>query len=125
VRKPQRIRLQRTKGWRLPESAVVVARPTRWGNPFTPDAVRALGVTGTDREELRAASVRLYRAWIGGSDAHWDSVAESQAQRERVRREAPEVLAGSDLGCWCPLEADCHADVLLELANQPQRDRPV
>jgi hypothetical protein len=30
-----------------------------------------------------------------------------------VRRE----LRGKDLACWCPLDAPCHADVLLELAN--------
>ena len=28
------MQLRRTKGWRLPDGAVVVARPTRWGNPF-------------------------------------------------------------------------------------------
>lgn len=26
------IQLRRTKGWRKPEGAVVVARPSRWGN---------------------------------------------------------------------------------------------
>jgi hypothetical protein len=26
-------------------------------------------------------------------------------------------LAGRDLACWCPLDQPCHADVLLELAN--------
>lgn len=31
---PQRIRLSRQKGWRKPEGAIVVARPSRWGNPF-------------------------------------------------------------------------------------------
>lgn len=31
---PRRIQLRRTKGWRKPEGAVVVSRPTRWGNPF-------------------------------------------------------------------------------------------
>jgi hypothetical protein len=31
---PERIQLRRTKGWRLPEGAVSVARPTKWGNPF-------------------------------------------------------------------------------------------
>lgn len=30
----ERIKLYRTKGWRLPEGAVSVARPTKWGNPF-------------------------------------------------------------------------------------------
>jgi hypothetical protein len=32
--KPQRIKLHRTKGWTKPADAVVVARPTKWGNPF-------------------------------------------------------------------------------------------
>lgn len=27
-------------------------------------------------------------------------------------------LRGRDLVCWCPLDQPCHADVLLELANQ-------
>jgi hypothetical protein len=31
---PQRIQLRRTKGWRKPEGAVVVSRPSKWGNPF-------------------------------------------------------------------------------------------
>ncbi len=31
---PQRIQLRRTKGWRKPEGAIVVARPSKWGNPF-------------------------------------------------------------------------------------------
>lgn len=31
---PRRIQLRRTKGWRKPEGAVSVARPTKWGNPF-------------------------------------------------------------------------------------------
>lgn len=26
-------------------------------------------------------------------------------------------LAGKDLACWCALDAPCHADVLLEVAN--------
>lgn len=28
------------------------------------------------------------------------------------------LLAGKNLACWCPLDQPCHADVLLELANQ-------
>lgn len=31
---PERIQRQRTKGWRLPDGAIYVGRPTRWGNPF-------------------------------------------------------------------------------------------
>nr|WP_268825129.1 DUF4326 domain-containing protein [Mycobacteroides chelonae] len=31
---PERIQLRRTRGWRKPEGAIVVSRPSRWGNPF-------------------------------------------------------------------------------------------
>lgn len=31
---PKRIQLRRTKGWRKPPNTVVVARPSKWGNPF-------------------------------------------------------------------------------------------
>jgi hypothetical protein len=31
---PERIQLSRRKGWRKPENTVVVARPSKWGNPF-------------------------------------------------------------------------------------------
>ena len=27
-------------------------------------------------------------------------------------------LRGKDLACWCPLNAPCHADVLLKVANE-------
>lgn len=27
-------------------------------------------------------------------------------------------LRGKNLACWCPLDQDCHADVLLEMANE-------
>ncbi|MGL5825826.1 MAG: DUF4326 domain-containing protein [Nocardioides sp.] len=30
-------------------------------------------------------------------------------------------LAGCDLGCWCPPEWPCHADILLQVANEPDR----
>jgi len=31
---PKRIQRRRTKGWRMPEGAVYVGRPTKWRNPF-------------------------------------------------------------------------------------------
>lgn len=31
---PQRIQLKRSKGWRKPEGAIVVARPSKFGNPY-------------------------------------------------------------------------------------------
>lgn len=31
---PKRIQRKRTAGWRMPEGAVYVGRPSKWGNPF-------------------------------------------------------------------------------------------
>ncbi len=89
---PRRVQLYRQKGWRKPENTVVVARPTRWGNPFQ--------VVDDDRK--RAVSL-FERSALGFG--HFTP--------DRIRAE----LAGKNLACWCPLDQPCHADVLLELAN--------
>lgn len=31
---PTRIQRKRTKGWKMPEGAIYVGRPTQWGNPW-------------------------------------------------------------------------------------------
>ncbi len=101
---PERIQLRRSRGWRKPPGAVVVARPSRWGNPF-PVGQRVDGVLIRDR----AHSVACYRQLMARSP---DRCAAARAE-----------LAGRDLACWCPLLAEdggrgpCHADVLLEIAN--------
>ncbi len=38
-------------------------------------------------------------------------------QAEKLAKTKAE-LRGKDLACWCPLDRPCHADVLLELANE-------
>jgi hypothetical protein len=88
--KPVRIQRQRTKGWKLPENTVNVARPGRWGNPFKVHASRTA-------EE----AVRLFRCEM------------PEETREAARRE----LAGKNLACWCKPGEPCHGDVLLEIAN--------
>jgi hypothetical protein len=107
----------------MPEGAIYVGRPTRWGNPWK--VVRAgrepglFGGTvavytvdgpgqyfrGTDEDAARAArfAVSLYRRWITGSAARCEDLIP--------------ILGGHDLVCWCPLSSPCHAGVLLELAN--------
>lgn len=94
MKKPIRIQLSRRKGWRLPAHTKVVARPTRWGNPFR-------AVSPGDRPE----AVARYRQWIG------------QPGQRALREEAIRCLRGHNMACWCPLGGPCHADVLLELVN--------
>jgi hypothetical protein len=79
----------------MPEGAVYVGRPTRWGNRFGHDNTHA----------SRAGAVRLFRLWV----------AEHPEYADAVRAE----LAGKTLACWCPLDQACHAAVLLEIANSP------
>ncbi len=93
---PERIQRKRTKGWRMPENAVYVGRPTKWFNPFALGSLApAVGPDGP------AICVASYRRW---------ATAE-------YKRAAAEELRGKDLACWCPLVVPCHADVLLAWAN--------
>lgn len=55
---PERIQLRRTRGWRKPAGAVVVARPSRWGNPF-----RLGGESGTLVRYGPRHLKRFGRAW--------------------------------------------------------------
>ncbi|WP_390843710.1 DUF4326 domain-containing protein [Anatilimnocola floriformis] len=93
---PKRLQQKRTKGWRKPPNAVVVSRPSKWGNPFPID----------DKHD-RASVVAKYREWINGNDAKAISL---RLQLDELR--------GKDLLCFCPLPGPCHGDVLLELANR-------
>lgn len=128
---PERIQLQRTKGWRKPGGAVVVARPSRWGNPFS---VHGASVVGQRWGLVRAN-------WGLGVLSWWDVAYSSHSSvygavdhaidlfrtlAEVSARDYPDrfdrwiaPLRGRDLACWCPLDEPCHADVLLELANMP------
>lgn len=122
---PERIQLRRTKGWRKPEETVVVARPSRWGNPFRIVRVECTAPAGglcwtvTDGrrltkehlgdQDVHEMAVEMFRLHTGPmGDYEYDD-----ATLTRLRRE----LGGRDLACWCPLDRPCHADVLLELAN--------
>lgn len=129
---PQRIQMSRQRPWRADHpDAVVVARPSRWGNPFkvgaryltrtywhrapSPDVMgRDEGSTydswGSDQQIVarvrdRAHAVELFRAWVTYHDDVWTP--------ERLT-----PLTGRDLACWCPLDEPCHADVLLDLAKR-------
>lgn len=93
---PQRIQMTRHKPWRKDHpDAVIVARPSRWGNPV---AVGSEGVPD------RATAVKVFRETLEHKGL---------GEQEDIRRE----LRGKDLACWCPLDQPCHADVLLEIAN--------
>jgi len=123
---PVRLRLSRAKGFDLQAlslatnglPAVNVARPSVFGNPFTVAGCRAAGYSGDDREIARRV-VEAFRVWI--DTPYWRenwSGPESEAARAALL-DAMLRLRGKNLVCWCALDAPCHADVLLEIANRP------
>lgn len=105
----QRIQQKRTKGWKMPEGAVYVGRPTKWGNWFR-----------VERHEGQ------WVVPVMGGELFCDSRTEAQQVAVDCYQDVtiphfmadPEDLRGKNLACWCPLDQPCHADVLLELANQ-------
>jgi len=135
---PKRIQRKRTKGWRMPEGAIYVGRPTIFGNPFR--VVRSTCCPTVDVMDDNGVTYVIDHKWAHANG--WRDVnrpgAHKWARREAVRlfaddltywfggrmshdpdlAAAVEGLAGHDLACWCPLDQPCHADVLLDLANR-------
>lgn len=112
--KPQRIKLSRARGFRLQEvsrainglPARAVTRPGIYGNPFK-----------VGRDGTAAECVAKYRAEIErviGGEVCLHKVVMQQLLRD---------IRGHNLACHCKLGEPCHADVLLEFANRPERPR--
>ncbi len=119
---PERVQLKRTKGWRKPDGVIVVSRPSKWGNPFTvgedvPPSARHWLVDPCDPN--RVALVKsLYS--LSTIKINHEQAAEAFGwwliEQPHLMLSLHE-LEGHDLGCWCPLDQACHADVLLEFAD--------
>lgn len=113
---PERIQRKRTRGWRMPEGAVYVGRPSRWGNPYVVLSTEILVHDDgrdwwcpTESGGARRAAVEMFRE---------DLVTGRLAPARMVTIGTVRAyLRGRDLACWCLPDQPCHADVLLELAN--------
>ena len=117
---PQRITLRRSKGFDLQRasqalnglSAVTVARPGKWGNPFTISDVAAR--FGLDPVAAQAKAVALHRDWMDGRlDPAFDPGRPPPGRAEIVA-----ALGGHNLACWCKPGTPCHADLLIALASR-------
>lgn len=113
---PKRVQMSRQHPWRADNpDAVIVARPSKWGNPYRFDdlIINDDNPYSKDRDGGAPAlyvdadlAVALYRRMItSAGHARWLLLDLDE-------------LTGKDLACWCALDQPCHADVLLELANK-------
>lgn len=98
---PRGVRLRRTRGWRLPDSAKVVARPSRYGNPWR------IGETFLGETLDRDAAVAL----------HADGLALGLDVGDPLVVAAALTLVGRDLACWCPEDAPCHRTAWISAAR--------
>lgn len=73
------------------DGAVLVARPSRWGNPYSIE------------EYGRKQAIEMYERWLLAND--------------ELLAQLPS-LTGRRLACYCKLDEPCHADVLARLANE-------
>lgn len=94
--RPHRVRLSRAVGSRLPANTVSVAAPTRWANPYRPTA------RSVEANQIAVAQFTEYLR-----------------TRPELVEAARAALRGRNLACWCAEDLPCHADVWLDLVNEP------
>lgn len=106
---PKRIQRKRTKGFKLaaastnPNGVIYVGRPSKWGNPVKSPWPKP---NAAQRVLIVAAFEKFFRQWL--------------EQEPHARQMMIDELRGKDLACWCPVNRSCHADVLLQIANEPR-----
>ncbi|MFF9549351.1 MULTISPECIES: DUF4326 domain-containing protein [Bacteria] len=129
VIQPVRMRLSRAPGADLQAAsrrlnglpAVVVSRPSIYGNPFSVASARDYLANVKDAglhtrdETAHVIAVRWFEEWMAGRLA-------GETPKRPPGPERIAVLRGKNLACWCALPAPgqpdhCHAAVLLRLAN--------
>ncbi len=99
---PVRVQLSRAKGWRMPPNTIKVDRSTRWGNP----AVIGKPWEGEVVEDAMHAKT-IFQDGVSCACTPFPAV-------ETIRS----MLRGKNVACWCSLDAPCHGDVYLEVANK-------
>lgn len=108
-----RIQRRRTKGWKMPADAMCVTRPGPLGNPFsTATAFRLWLLHGA------ITVTELVQSEFLPFNQHANALL--AMRRQQILQRIPE-LKGRRLACFCEINSDCHADLLIELANELPR----
>lgn len=129
----KRIKRERTKGWRMPENSVYVGRPSKLGNPFyeqdgfifVPNLVNKkyhipiAFIGDMPLEQQRQELVNCYRQWLNGEKEFYgipfDGGNHKLFPTPPTTEEIREFVNGRDPVCWCSLDKQCHADVIIKI----------
>lgn len=79
---------------------IYVARPSKWGNPFSYKEE----TLAKYKVNTRTESIEKHKEWL--------LYGEGQYLLKDIHELKDKVL-----GCWCDENSRCHADILVELAN--------
>jgi len=96
----------------MPPDTVYVGRGDAglmWGNPFTVKAAEDAGYA--DGAKM---AVYAFRRWLVGDPDY--KRTDPDPARDFILANV-QSLRGKNLACWCATDKPCHADVLLEIAN--------
>lgn len=109
---PIRVQRKRAKGWRMPENTIFVGRPTKWGNPFK------IGDTlkGEEIGCSNATPIELKQRWQ--VVLAYEFYLSNDVGDKNLKLLAKQELKGKNLACWCKEGEECHADILLKIANR-------
>lgn len=120
----KRIQRQRVKGYKTPENARYVGRPTKFGNPFklTKDGfIMALSTNRrildkwilftTEAGATQKDIIALYKMWLEGKLHKKFTYLPKPPNIEELRSQ-------DYLSCFCSLKVDCHVDVIIEKLNR-------
>jgi hypothetical protein len=120
---PKRVQMTLNSPWRAdnPE-AIIVDRRTEWGNPFVVGGYYVEDEQGFPYPAPQYFHSRLTKLPVI-DNAHAamlfnDWIYDYNCAALGLRKRARNHLQGHDLACWCRPDQPCHADTLLEVANQ-------
>ena len=105
---PQRIQRERSKGWKKPEGAVYVGRPSKYGNDYCIEKTGKFYAIVNDKTGYIA-----YRPSRRTAAFH----AVEMFEREQLPGMDVTELAGKTIMCWCAVDMPCHGDPILRKAN--------
>jgi len=137
---PIRIQRKRTKGFKLESPnglpIVYVGRGSKWGNPFRVVDIKGEWYIKCEDSDIQAQiivenchliyltkteavkdAIKCYEIWLfpyTHESGNMRDLLVSLAMSDKIKDE----LKGRNLACWCPLDQECHAETLLEYANQ-------
>ena len=120
-----RIQRKRTRGWKMPKSAIYVGRPSKWGNPFKVGYLIKIGKGGNTggfcwlrclEEKYNDGSFIKVKDKDHAVELYREYLSKYPLREEEINK----FKKYDYIACWCKLTEKCHGDVLIEILKQKQ-----